>query len=600
MDDGPIVAKLAERGYPVEVAAPLSQSSTWPRDVPVIKEFSIINPPVGAPPSYVPGETLYIKVGFTEPVSFVQWEPPATVGVNTLEAASLQTLENLRLRFAGLKGYAGTSRERAVCESARFDVSSNGTGQEPSRVWSFEYKIPPDVYTEDGSHFGVADDNGIQSFALGVALGTTPFWFYHERDTSLNSYIQVGGSFAGPNRKIDTSTGRLANGFYILDAAEYAIPDLTMDEGNRAFVPNNTIKKADIQSLIDARRYSRDILSFTGLIKGTPAGATYERGYVALGWTVMMNLVFAIFVTFIAWAAITSIVRPLVSGQASGYGWKDMAPRVTLSAIAVGSSYWWCRLMIDLADAISRYVAEALQVNPGDIIHIGLTIRQLYDSSPFRVGIFPVGDVLASIMGIFLLLALLFYLVMGLLILGQLILRIVLLNLLMILAPIGLSMFILPDTVGLGKKWLQLWMVTLFRHALQLVGLGLALSFVRSVIPIGSEIIGYMDVFWALVLSTFALYLTYKLPTMMGDGGISEGYLSTMTMVTNVIAHLPQSMRTGGMMIAGAGTGGVASTAMMAGQAAPRLGSTAFSNLSSRILSSPVSDRSGGGIRSQG
>ena len=592
-----IVARLSERGYPVQVAAPPSQSGNWPAGSPAIVEISVSNPPVAAPPSFVPGEAINIKVVFSEPVAFVPWNP-VTSDVNVEHAAQNQTRERLRLRLAGLTGCAGNQFEIRECESARYDVSANAALGRPQRTWMFRYVVPRGVHTAQGDYLSVSGDNGVsgasgQAFAAGHE---SPFWFSHpewlvgSNNANQDAHFLVGASFAGPNRQTDRSTGEIEDSFDRSagngSPGTHDIPDLRISrhaapDNDRLFANYNTIKDVSpqvYQTILDHRKYSRDILSFNGLLKGTPASATYERGYVALGWTVMLNLVFALFVLFIIWAAITSIVRPMVTGQDAGYGWKEMSPRVILAAIAAGSSFWWCRLLIDLADAVSNYVAEALALSPGDIIHIVGAVRSVILSAPAqRValdGLAGNAGILfspsTSAWGILLVVfALIFFLVLGLLILGQFILRIVLLNLLMILAPVGMAMFVLPDTAGWGRRWLQLWMVTLFRHAIQVVGLGLALSFVRSVIPLDGEWIGMMDVTWALILGCFALYLTFKLPTLLGDGGISEGYLGTMFMITNVMSHLPGAVRTGVNLTAAGATGGAGGVALTALGASP-------------------------------
>ena len=583
-DNAPILARLRERGYPIQVAAPSQQISNWPTNAPVMTEVKITTPPIGAPPSYIPTEVLSIKVSFSEPVFFVPWEPTAaaaaipngphgTIGWHDrrAEAASYQSFENLRMKLVGIKGCPGDGYRKRKCESARFDLAANATDGSAQRTWTFIYDIPEDVYTEPSTGMAIAASNGTQRFGLSSGALTTPFWFAHDawREANpsdpdgLEPYFQVGANFSGGDRPFDAGEGQFANDFSIVDsnAQVYDIADLTL-RNNFAFRPYNSIAKGDILNIKTYRRFARDLLSFDGLIKGTPASVTYERGYVVLGWTVMMNLVFALFVLFIAWAAISSVVKPMLGSQDTGAAWKEMAPRIIFSAIAVASSFWWCRLLIDLADAISRYVAEALSVNPGDILYIGLALRKTISLVPdpgLLAGAQASGDTLMLVGVLF---VLLFFLVMGLLIMGQLILRLVLLNLLMIIAPIGLSMFVLPDTAGWGRKWVQLWLITLFRHALQLVGLGLALSFVRTVMPIGDEAITESHIFWALLLGCFALYLTWKLPSMMGDGGLSEGFLQTMTMVTNMAAHLPGAMRAGVNIAAAAQTGGMSAAFM--------------------------------------
>ena len=574
----PIVARLSERGYPVQVAAPSAQGLTWRQQVPSIVEIEM-SPPLYGGNQYVKGETVHIKVRFSEPVAFLPWEPDSATpnfSDEMARAASFQLPENLRMRLVGMAGACelGSDYVKRKCMSAKYDVYSNGTGANEDSTWAFVYKIPDNARTETGHGFAVAVDNGGQFIGTGGAALTTPFWFEYDAwflqssGVNLDQYFQVGANFAGADRPFDTTSQSVVSNF-TLDSLDKLVTHQNADihlSDNYAFGTYNTISDESITTILTHRKYARDLLSFTGLIKGTPAAATYERGYVVLGWTVMMNLVFALFVLFIAWAAVTSIVRPLISNNDGGSGWKEMAPRIVIAAIAAGSSFWWCKLTIDLADGISRYVAEALRVNPGDVLHIGLSVYQIMVAPAASLN---VGTTLTSSQTLMFMLAiivvLMFYLVLGLLVLGQLILRIVMLNLLMIIAPIGMSMFILPDTEGWGKTWVRQWMITLFRHALQLVGFGLALSFVRNTIPIGNEVVGHMDVLWALIMGSFALYLTWKLPSMLGDGGVSEGFLSTMTMVTNMLAHLPQAMRTG-VNLAGAymtgGVGGMAMTAM--------------------------------------
>lgn len=603
---GEVLARLQERGYPVQVAAPSLQTPNWKRNAPNIASLKIVNPPASPLRGYIPGETLYIEVTFTEPVGFLAWTPSG--GGLREEAASYQTLHNLRFHMVGLVGCQGTdgSYEKRACESAEFDVGAASTRERFRLKYPFQYVIPDGVTTRPGTSFGPSADNGGQYLGAGSLDNYgTPFWFAHDdwreanpnpanRD-ELEEHFQVGANFAGPDRATDDDY-KAVRDFSLeseSDLSEYDIADVTLTDSLQ-FVPYNSIAPGNIKKVLSFREHSRNLLSFTGLLKGTPASVTYERGFVVLGWTVMLNVVFALFVLFIAWAAITSIVRPLIDGN-SGVGWKELAPRIIMGAIAVGSSFWWCKLMIDLADALTRYVAEALGFSPGDVLHIGLAISHLFGTSDTAVGlvVHEAGKILIMLV---ILLVLLFFLVLGLLILGQLILRLVVINLLMILAPIGLAMFILPDTSGWGRKWVQLWMVTLFVHALQIIGMALALSFVRATIPIGDEAVGQNEVLWALLLGTFALYLTWKLPSMLGDGGLSEGFLPTMTMVVNTAAHLPAAMRTGVNLMAAYGTGGMGAVAMSSIGAS----STSMSHFGGgQNITSPVPNSSGGQVNSQ-
>lgn len=602
-DHDAVLARLQERGYPVQVAAPSLQSpSDWNLNAPNIASLRIVNPPVAPLRGYVPGETLHIEVNFTEPVGFLAWTPSG--GGLREEAASYQRLHNLRLHMVGLTGCNGPdgSYEKRSCESAEFDVSAASTRERFRLKYPFRYTIPDGVVTLPGASFGPSADNGGQYVGTGSANYPTPFWFAHNdwreanpfNSDGLEPHFQVGANFAGPDRENDDQGA--VRDFSLetdTDLVTYDIAQISLTDALQ-FVPYNVISPGDLDKVMSFREHSRHLLSFTGLLKGTPASVTYERGFVVLGWTVMLNVVFALFVLFIAWAAITSIVRPLIDGN-SGVGWKELAPRIVMGAIAAGSSFWWCRLMVDLADGLTRYIAEAIGFSPGDVLHIGLAITHLFGTSETALGhlVHQSGKILIMLV---ILLVLLFFLVLGLLILGQLILRLVVLNLLMIIAPVGLAMFILPDTSGWGRKWVQLWMITLFVHALQVLGMGLALSFVRATIPIGDEVVGQNEVLWALLLGSFALYLTWKLPSMLGDGGLSEGFLPTMTMVVNTAAHLPAAMRTGVNLMAAYGTGGVGAMAMTGLGAS----STAMNQFGGgQNITNPVPSSSGGQVNSQ-
>ena len=100
-----------------------------------------------------------------------------------------------------------------------------------------------------------------------------------------------------------------------------------------------------------------ELTTFSGMLVGTPSHLTYEREITARGWRVAMNVVYAVLIPLIiGWMGLTIIVKPLVGGQ--DVEWHEMIPRLILGLIAAASSYWWVRLLIDLADALSQYVGS--------------------------------------------------------------------------------------------------------------------------------------------------------------------------------------------------------------------------------------------------
>lgn len=276
-----------------------------------------------------------------------------------------------------------------------------------------------------------------------------------------------------------------------------------------------------------------EMTTFSGLMVGTPPHLTYEREITARGWRVSMNLVYAVLIPLIVgWMGMTIIVKPMVGGEGE---WSELIPRMFLGLIAAASSYWWLRLVIDLASGTSRYVAEALSVTPGDMVAIASSSLGLV---ALTAGI--------GLLKVFLALYLIF-LLFGILIIIQFVIRIVMINLLIMLAPIAMALWILPHTANWGRKWLNMFMVSLFQHTVQLMCLALALSFVKALMP-GSGQISQTgagnpdDFFWSLLLGISGMYLTFRLPSMLGAGDVYEGLMRYVYQATAIASQGPAAM----------------------------------------------------------
>ena len=203
------------------------------------------------------------------------------------------------------------------------------------------------------------------------------------------------------------------------------------------------------------------------IITGTPPHLTYGHGLVQQAWTVVWAIASAALVVILGWMGLTLIVSEHV-GRAQA-GWREMVPRLMLGLVAAASSLWWCALVIDVADAVSGFVATSLGVTAGDMLRS--TLRTLMTA------------VQAGSVGMALLLAAL-YLVYGffvLYVIVQMVLRLALIDILLALAPIALGLWILPHTAGWGRHWLRLFMTTVFQQAIQLIALALGFGFLEDV-----------------------------------------------------------------------------------------------------------------------
>ena len=84
-----------------------------------------------------------------------------------------------------------------------------------------------------------------------------------------------------------------------------------------------------------------------------------------------------------------------------------------------------------------------------------------------------------------------------------------------------------------------MWMVTLFQHSVQLMCFAISMAFLKTnatISPgllVGSSFLGTAfgtDGIWVMLLGVFALYLTTKIPSMLGQGGVFDAWLQSIYM----------------------------------------------------------------------
>ena len=288
------------------------------------------------------------------------------------------------------------------------------------------------------------------------------------------------------------------------------------------------------------------------ILTGTPPELTYANDLVRQAWLAVWAITSGALVVILGWMGLSLIVADHLGRQQAG--WREMVPRLFLGLVAAASSLWWCALVIDVADAVSGFIAASLGVTPGDLLRS--TLSTLLTA------------VLAGSEGMGLLLALL-YLVYGffvLYVLVQMILRLALIDILLALAPIALGLWILPHTAGWGRQWLKLFMTTVFQQAVQLIALALGFGFLNQFASI-SAFEPVQDLVWKLLMSLSFVYMATRVPSMMGNTGTFDAWLHTLYFGMNLPGSMVRSARTIGLIAGGAagGPGGMAVGAMAAG-----------------------------------
>ena len=249
------------------------------------------------------------------------------------------------------------------------------------------------------------------------------------------------------------------------------------------------------------------------ILTGTPPELTYLHPLVREAWMVVWAIASGALIVILGWMGLSFIMAEHLGTRQAG--WREMVPRLVLALVAAATSLWWCALVIDVADAVSGFIAASLGVTAGDLLRASL--KTLLTA------------VQAGSVGMAILMAMpyLFYGFFVLYVIVQMILRLALIDILLALAPIALGLWILPHTAGWGRHWLRLFMTTVFQQAVQLIALALGFGFLH-------EFAGFaayepvQDIIWKLLMSLAFIYMATKVPSMMGNHGTFDSWLHTL------------------------------------------------------------------------
>ena len=320
------------------------------------------------------------------------------------------------------------------------------------------------------------------------------------------------------------------------------------------------------------------------ILTGTPADLTYAHELVRQAWMVVWAITTGALVVILGWMGLSFIVSEHLGRQQTG--WREMVPRLVLGLVAAASSLWWCALVLDVADAVSGFIAVSLGVTPGDLLRAPLDTF--------------LRAVQAGSVGMAQLLALL-YLVYGffvLYVIVQMVLRLALIDILLALAPIALGLWILPHTAGWGRHWLRLFMTTVFQQAVQLIALALGIGFLNEFASVAA-FEPVQDLIWKLLMSLAFVYMATRVPSMMGNAGTFDSWLSMLYFGMNLPSSLMRSARTIGLMSGAAGGPGSMAVGAIAASAGVSAAASGLSSAASMATPSAGGD-GGGAPRSSG
>ena len=321
------------------------------------------------------------------------------------------------------------------------------------------------------------------------------------------------------------------------------------------------------------------------ILTGTPADLTYAHDLVRQAWMVVWAITTGALVVILGWMGLSFIMAEHLGTRQAG--WREMVPRLVLGLVAAASSLWWCALVLDVADAVSGFIAVSLNVTPGDLLRAPLDTF--------------LRAVQAGSVGMAQLLALL-YLVYGffvLYVIVQMVLRLALIDILLALAPIALGLWILPHTAGWGRHWLRLFMTTVFQQAVQLIALALGIGFLNEFASVAA-FEPVQDLIWKLLMSLAFVYMATRVPSMLGNSGTFDSWLSMLYFGMNLPASMVRSAKTIGLMSGAAGGPGGMAVGAIAASAGVSAAASGLSSAASMATPSAGGGDGGGAPRSSG
>ena len=287
----------------------------------------------------------------------------------------------------------------------------------------------------------------------------------------------------------------------------------------------------------ELKRFCCDSLNF---VTRTPPDLSYASPTVTGLWRVSRAIANAALALVVLWGGFNVVARTHLGSPY--HAAMELFPRLALGALLANTSLLWGQLAIDANNGLSQALGQAT---------------------------LPAWDGAASwdraVIG---LLVGLVYLVMGLVLLLQQLARLALVDVLLVLAPLGLLCWVLPQTQSWAHLWSQTFVAAVFTQFVQAVTLKVGSSLIADFSPATAD-----ATIISLFLGIAVLALTLKIPSLMrggsGGGPGIAGYL--------LLGRAGRALRGGnGRPGAGAAAGGSAvaagAGAQMSGRAAGAAG----------------------------
>ena len=222
--------------------------------------------------------------------------------------------------------------------------------------------------------------------------------------------------------------------------------------------------------------------SSLNFVTRTPAAGSYESPTVRSLWDFSRALANAGLALVVMWGGFNVMVRQHIGSPY--HGAMELLPRVILAALAVNLTLEFARVLIEVNNAFAAAIGQ-----------VGLPGYEQANIAQEGIAL-----VVVSIA----------YAVMALLLVFQMLMRLALLDVLIVLSPLMVLLWVLPQTQGWTRWWAHLFPITVFQQVVQLVVLRLGAALMVELVPGGAA-----DALLTLLLGIAIAALTLRVPSLL-------------------------------------------------------------------------------------
>ena len=295
-------------------------------------------------------------------------------------------------------------------------------------------------------------------------------------DSASSSAVAIPAAAYGDEAPTPPSEGEPSGGGWVEDRIRDGVKGLisTLNTEIAEALPKDYLGDGDVNNLNNFITRTPPAASYEHkALVGDPAGRDFTERWGLMGMTrILANAALALVIV----VGGLNMMLAHAGGRGETYAsLSQFIPRVVLGAVMVNSAHLWCKLLIDLNNGLS----EAFDPRNG--------LKQAFERDAEQ------GSLTAALI----LLALLLVFVWLIL---KMVVRLAIIDLLILLSPLALLCWVLPQTSEYARVWSRKFTQTVFGQFLLVAALSLAVR-LKTVVPTDGTSEAFQLLLWVATLA---------------------------------------------------------------------------------------------------